>query len=314
MRLQATLIASLLSLMACSDESLSPPHAANTPLAAVTSPGIPFGMAGFAPSDFTPNTRPDTFWTGASITDKNLTHVQNQLAIAQTHGLRMWYNFTVADEAFYFKGGTGADAENFSLSKWKTEFDLHACPCNPEPNATSKVSLAQWIGNGILAGTYLLDDMSQFTNGTPTYNDLEAMGALAKKRFPGITTAVRQRPTELEKLTGVGTGTKKFASLDAGWAQYNSRQIAIGSYISAQNAAATRHGLKLIYGINVSDGGDADKNEVNVTQLHDWGTPMLQNPSTCTFIMWNETYSQINSPAMLNLSNLAKAHAPTPCQ
>jgi len=315
MRPYRALTLAVIATAACSSEAPTPTESgtpAHPATPASLSSGIVFGMFGFAPSDWDAGTRPDTLYTGGAITDRNVAHAQNQLQVAQNKGLAWWYNVTDPDETLYFVSSTNHD---FDLAKWKAEFNSNVCPAPVGcPHDTSEVSLSKYINDGTLKGTWLLDDMAKFTNGTPSYSDLEAMGALAKRRFPGIATAVRQRPTELEKLNNVGTGTKQFVNLDAGWAQYNSRQVAINQYVSDQNAAASRHGLKMVYGINVSDGGDNTGAEVTQAQLKAWGTPMLTNSSTCSFIMWNETYSLQNTGAMDSLSKLAKQHATRACR
>jgi hypothetical protein len=312
MRSHTALTIAVLAVTGCSNDSViteaGAPLRPHTPSALAS--GIVFGMFAFSPGEYNGHVRPDSLYTGGAVTDKGVNHVRNQLEIAQDSGLAWWYNFTTADEAFYFVSSTNHD---FSLAKWKAEFDRNVCPTGC-PNDTSEVSLRQYINDGTLKGTWLLDDLAAFTNGTPTYSNLEAMGALAKRRFPGIATAVRQRPRELENLTGVGTGTKKFVNLDAAWGQYNSRMVPIGQYVSEQNAAASRHGLKMVYGINVSNGGDNNGAEVTQAQLRAWGTPMLTNSSTCSFIMWNNTYTLQNTAAMDSLSKLAKQHATRSCQ
>ena len=309
-------LAMLAMAAACSGDQAGTELAAppSPPTARSLSSGIVFGMTGLAPSDYNGKVRPDSLYTGAAITDKSIPHVKNQLKIAQDSGLAWWYMFTSPEETLYFVGGPNADSLDFDLTKWKAEFDSHVCPpptgC---PHDTSEVSLRQYINNGTLKGTWLLDDMSNFKRGTPSFSQLEAMGAHAKMRFPGIATAVRQRPTELEKLNNVGTGTKKFVNLDAGWAQYRLGQPPINQYVTDQNAAATRHGLKMVYGINARDGGN-NGGEVNTAQLQAWGTPMLTNAGTCSFIMYNEDYTLQNTTAMDSLSKLAKQHAPKACQ
>jgi len=303
----------LVTITACSTDGAvteaGTPAKPQTP--AALSRGIVFGMVGNTPSEHDPNARPDSLYTGGAVTDKgSLTRVRDQLEIAQNKGLAWWYNVTSADESLYFISSTD---HRFSLAKWKAEFDRNVCATGC-PNGRAPVDLSEYIKDQTLKGTWLLDDLAHFTGGTPSYSDLEAMGAHAKTRFPGITTAVRQRPTDLEKLNNVGTGTKQFVNLDAGWGQYNSRMVEITQYVNDQNAAATRHGLKIVYGINVSDGGDNNGAEVTTAQLREWGRVMLNNSSTCSFLMWNDTYSRQNTDAMEDLSNLAKRHALRSCQ
>src|SRR6476620_2768713 len=170
--------------------------------------GLQFGLSGLSPSEFPTN----AIWTGGLRSIEPVNQILSELNIAQNHSprIRMWFYFTGGDEQ-RFKDGTGA----FNLQAWKDTLDYYATaahtkPFNTDGSSQFAAQLQPYMQGGALMGILLLDDIGNFTPAV-SHAQIEGMAAQAKLRYPGITTAVRQRPSKL------GTGT--YSSLDAAWAQ-----------------------------------------------------------------------------------------------
>jgi hypothetical protein len=276
--------------------------------------GIPFGLFGIKPDSLAGMT---TIWTGGSRATESVTQVLAQLAAAEndTPRLRMWFNLAGGDEQ-RFKNADGS----FNLQRWKDTVDYYATAANTKPfNAdgssqfyTQTNGMKKYIQDTTLLGFQMLDDLGNFSPAL-TFSQLEAMGAHAKLRYPGITTAVRQRPTKL------ASGT--YAQLNTAWAQYEARPAASdgdtpGQYRDHQIAAAQSRHLGLVLGMNIHDGGLATPGDIPPDTLLDWGQKLLQAGSSdyaCSFIMWNIQYGNVNHPNMTTLANLAKSHVASSC-
>jgi hypothetical protein len=172
-------------------------------------------------------------------------------------------------------------------------------------------------------GHLLLDDLSSFSP-DPTQAQIDSMAAYSKRRFPGLLTAVRWRPTQLKSVAPLcGTcsgGRKPYGVLDAGWAQFVSRA---GSrdpevYRDAEIAAAKDMQLGLVIGINIRKGIDGT-DPVPADTIGAWGSILLEpgvpnSDYVCAFNMWDTAYIGLGNSAFVTLSNLAKNHVTAPCK
>jgi len=272
--------------------------------------GIPFGVSGLSPSEFPAN----AIWTGGLRSIEPVNQILSELNIAQNHSprIRMWFYFTGGDEQ-RFKDGTGA----FNLQAWKDTLDYYATaahtkPFNTDGSSQFAAQLQPYMQGGALMGILLLDDIGNFTPAV-SHAQIEGMAAQAKLRYPGITTAVRQRPSKL------GTGT--YSSLDAAWAQYEARTSQNDGHTAAQYrddqiAKARALPLGLVLGINISNGGLQPAGDIPVDSLRSWGDSLLASGTSdygCAFLMFDKTYGQLSDPAVTHVASLAQNHIASSC-
>lgn len=150
-----------------------------------------------------------------------------------------------------------------------------------------------------------------------SFADIEAMAAHAKKRFPLLTTAVRERATVLETTSGGA----QYLKLDAGWAQFRSDRKPASTFRNDNIAAAQRVGIGLVMGMNIRKGyyppGGPGQQAMPVDSILVWGSDLLA-PGTsdyaCGFYMWDSGYSGLSSPHFTTLANKAKNHVAAPCK
>jgi hypothetical protein len=277
-------------------------------LSSTAATGIPFGLFGIKPDSTLPCC---AAWTGGSRTTKNVNSVLTQLAAARTKvpRLRMWYNITGGDEQVFANGPGGS----FNLQRWKDTLDKYA---DALANGTSSHydSLLTYIQDGTLQGIQMLDDLGNFSP-RPSFSQIEAMAAHAKRRYPTLVTAVRDRATSL-LTTSNGA---PYASLDVAWAQFRSGVGTPSNFRNAEISAAQQAKLGLVLGVNITHGGYPlfSDTPVQIDTLLAWGNDLLRSGSSdyaCGFIMWNIDYPSLSDSKMTTLANLAKNHVAAPCR
>jgi hypothetical protein len=285
----------------------SPKTAPTSATTQSTQAGIPFGLF-----DLKPDTLPSgTIWTGAALADKNPSGVLAQLLAASNKSPRvgMWFTMAGGSHAGY----TNSDG-SFSVGKWKDSLDRgHGGDTLPDGTSGYYLQYLPYIQNGTFQGIMLLDDLAQFTP-YPSFADIEAIAAHAKRRFPALPTAVRERATELE----FRHDSVPYTKLDAAWAQFRTDRGPAASYRDANIAAAKRVKLGLILGINITDGNSGDN--VPPDSLLAWGNELLKpgaaySDYACGFYMWTALdYMYLTHPNMTTLANKAKSHVAAPCK
>jgi hypothetical protein len=213
------------------------------------------------------------------------------------------------DEAIQNADGT------FSLTKWKALVDRYR-----------QINFSSYITDGTLIGHFLIDEPENANKwgGKPlTQATVEAMAQYSKSIWRDLPTIARTPPSWLAR------STMTYTYLDAGWTQYVVWRGDALSWIRAETAAAQTKGLGLIAGLNVLDGGNGSSKirgwlsyrwSMTATEIRTYGAAMLSSSLSCAFMSWTYLYqgatyfarSDINS-AMVDLSNKARAHAPSSC-
>ena len=269
--------------------------------------GIPYGPFGVAPNTLGSG----TIWTGLHIAGQNPTTVLNMLQAAKNRSIGMWFNLTGGNEQYRKADGS------FDLVKWKNTFDSHVGSINADGTSSFYLQYRNYIKDGTYQGTVLLDDLGDFNGGDgPTFDQVEAMSAHSKKRFPTLPTAVRTTPEKLERIS---TG-RPYTQLDAGWAQYRSDQGTPEQYRDKMIEIARRLDLGLVLGINITNGiyiRHQVFEEPSPATILAWGRKLLEAGTSdyvCGFLMWDEQYTRLGASEFATLADVAKNHVKAPCK
>jgi hypothetical protein len=288
-------------------------ESAKTPPASATTTGsgsgIPFGLWTIRPDSIVP----PTIWTGGARTNQSLHDVLVQLRNNPAH-LQMWWNITSGDEQVFRRSKTDY---RFSVQKWDSTLDAHLGQSfHSDGSSFYNDSLRPYILDGTLQGHVLLDDLASFKDTVTgavliTGAQVDSIAAYSKKRFPGLLTAARARPTQLKTYSG----NAPYTQLDVGWAQYRWDQGDRAVYRDAEIAAAKFLKLGIVLGINITNG--PGETMVAIDSVLNWGTKLMEpvkSDYACGFIMWNITYDNVRHQNMTTLSNIAKNHVAAPCK
>ena len=200
----------------------------------------------------------------------------------------------------------------FSLDKFKARLAAY-----------KSVNLDSYINDGTLAGHQMIDEPSDKSNwgGKPIpYSQIEAAAKASKALWPRLPVLVRSVPSWLKGASF------RWNYLDAAWAQYSARKGDVFRYRDAEVAAAKGEGLKLVWGLNVIDGGNGSsgrrgtssgKYNMSAAELTKYGKALLYAPRTCGFLMWmyDGTYLGRSGvrDAMKTLSSVARSRTSQRC-
>lgn len=233
--------------------------------------------------------------------------IRRDLEIARKNGARVFLQ--LAGRKKNYQNGNGS----FSLTKFKALLAKY-----------KGLNLDSYIADGTLAGHMLIDEPSDKSNwnGKPmSYADVEAAAKASKALWPRMPTLVRAVPTWLQ-------GAKfRWTHLDGAWGQYSARKGEVNRYVAAETRAAKAEGLKMVWGLNVLDGGNgssrkrgtgAGKYNMSASELQKYGKALLGASNTCGFLMWMYSSSYVKNSsvmtAMKSLSKLAKSRPVQACK
>lgn len=264
-----------------------------------TGGGIPFGLFGMVGRRLVD---PYTSSVQAAQPDTILA----DLAAARARGARLFVNFTGGSAT----NVTDADG-HFDYGRWKTRLDRFL-PIVDQLN--------DYVADGTLQVYLMIDE--PFATGTwggqtVPKTTLDSMAQYAKSLFPGLLTAVRAAPTELDDYP--------WQYLDVSWAQYTARKGPIAEYVPAQVASAQAAGLGLVVGLNISKGGDGSSGAGSTNQwvmsgaeILQYGHALLDASYACAFQSWDNRASVIDRPdvaaALQDLATAARSHPATSCR
>ncbi len=263
-------------------------------------PGIPFGLFGMSARQMV-----DPYTSAMQHAHPN--SILQDLAAARARGARIVINF-----AGSARNSTDQDG-HFDLERWSARIDRFR-PIADQLNA--------YVADGTLLATMLIDEpdaKKRWGGQTVPMTTIDRMAEYSKTIFPDLPTAVRAAPSDLRGY--------RWRFLDLSWAQYTSRKGPIAAYVWAEVAAARATGLGLIVGLNISKGGDGssgigggakDEPTMSGAEILRYGHALLEAPSACAFISWDDRPSVINRPdvaaALKELALAARAHPATPCR
>ena len=231
--------------------------------------------------------------------------IRRDLEIARKRGGRVFVQFAGRTKHYQNKNGS------FSIEKFKKLL-----------SAYKGLKLDSYIADGTLAGHMMIDEPSDKSNwnGRPmSHKQIEEAAKASKAIWPRLPTLVRTVPTWL--------ANSRWTYLDGAWAQYSARKGNVDKYRDAETRAAKKAGLKLVWGLNVIDGGNGSskrrgtargKYNMSASELQKYGKSLLGASHTCGFLMWMYDKSYLKSgsvmSAMKSLSKLAKSQSAQSCK
>jgi hypothetical protein len=231
-------------------------------------PGIPFG---FFRMEFT---QLSSDWTSLKRVAIPETILQN-LEIARSQGGRVFLQLARGHSHYQNRD------RSFNLEKFKEMLDQ-----------IKGLDLDSYIADGTIAGHLMIDEPSDPSNwgGSPIpYETIEEAARYSKSLWPDLPTLVRSKPSWL------ANAPFRWKYLDAGWAQYAARFGDINGYRDVEIRGASDAGLQVVWGLNVTDGGDGrsrrpgrkrGKFSMSAEELLHYGTPLIEASSTCGFLAW----------------------------
>jgi hypothetical protein len=235
------------------------------------------------------------------------TTIRQNLESAQNKGARVFIH--LAGDPKYYRTSSG----KFDLAKFKERL-----------NRFKGVNIGAYISDGTFAGHILFDEPNDPSNwgGSPMpYDQIEAAAKYSKQLWPGLPTLVRARPTWLAK-TGLS-----YNYLDGGWFQYVSRFGSVTSVRDAEINAAKKKGLKVVFGLNVTNGGNGSSGwrgtksgewKMSASELLKYGSALIGASTSCGFMMWRYDGDYLSKTsirdAMRQLRSKAGSTATTTCR
>ena len=185
-----------------------------------------------------------------------------------------------------FAGGADekyADANgNFVLQKWKDEFDANT-GWTPGGQGTTEVAIKNAIRDGDIAGVILIDEPhnprwgNTFDNYKPHPRALvDAMAAHAHSRFPTMPCGPTSHYDKWDEIL-VNGQPYYYKECDFNYHQYTIRRGSATADRDKAEAWAQAAGMKVIFGMNVINGGtEWPKDEPPLcptTPLDPWNSP-----------------------------------------
>ena len=231
--------------------------------------------------------------------------IMRDLAIARKRGARVFVQFAGRTKHYQNRNGS------FSIEKFKKLL-----------RAYKGLKLDSYIADGTLAGHMMIDEPSDKSNwnGRPmSHKQVEEAAKASKAIWPKLPTLVRTVPSWL--------AGSRWTYLDGAWAQYSARKGNVVKYRDAESRAAKKAGLKLVWGLNVIDGGNGSskkrgtirgKYNMSASELQKYGKSLLGASHTCGFLMWMYHPSYVRNSAvrrsLKQLSNYAKSRPAQTCK
>lgn len=259
-------------------------------LTSTTARALPFGAWGNYPEAWG-----GTFSGGQiTVTPENMLQ---RLTTVRAAGMRVVVSMAAGSKSDYQN-----DDDTFNIGMWKARLD-----------AFRRVDFSAFLRDGTIVAQMLIDDLDESHWGDkPISNrELDELARYSKQFWPTLRTAVRARPTSLTTREYGGSGRPyDWRFLDAAWDQYSASMGNPAAQVAAEVAAAKRHGLALVVGLNVLTGGDGSSGlpgpdkyssrwAMSPAELVRYGTPLIRHPYACAFLMWSAKYDYSSSYADL---------------
>ncbi len=240
---------------------------------------------------------------------------------ARTRGVHLVLVMTGASHDRYKTNGV------FDQAKWEAAMNAFDTPAMRD-------AVAQGVTDGTIIGNSVMDEPQQ--SGT-TVKDWGPPGTMTKLRVDGLCSYVKGIFPTLP--VGVGHDHSAFEPgnsyqvCDFFMPQYALRKGNVAAWRDAGLALAARDGMRVIFSVNLLDGGQQDKNgawdcpgtggvgthspncRVTPAQLREWGR--LLGPAGCALVSWRYDASFMAKPenqAAISDVAIALAGLPrTPC-
>jgi len=276
-------------------ESAANPLPATVPtFASISHSGVPFGFWRLEYDQL------GSDWTALQANASTTSIIRN-LETARSRRARVFIRFA-GGSAERYQNSDGS----FSLTKFNALLDQF-----------KNIDLDSYIADGTLAGHMLLDEAQDPSNwgGKPIpYQTLEYAAKHSKALWPNLPTYVRTVPTWL------AGASFQWNYLDGGWAQYSARMGSVDSYRDAQVRAANDEGLKVMWGLNILNGGDGSSGKrfdsstnysMSAAEVLKYGKALLAASNSCGFLMWMYQSDHIASSGVLDAMKTLSAEAKT---
>jgi hypothetical protein len=269
-------------------DTTSTPTPTPTPSPTVTG-ALPFGVS-LMPAD-----QWSTRWTG-SVYRADPSDLVQQLNRAATDKMNLIVSLVTKAQS------RNADG-TFNLTKWKAQVDAYR-----------NLSLGQYITSKTFYLHYLVDqpNCAACWGGTAIpWATVEAMAQYSKSIWPSLPTTVRVAPS---KLAGASF---HWAYLDAGWAQYNTSQGDLRTYLAAEKTQAQAEGLGLVAGVNLLGAAGYNTAPMTAAQIMGFGTILAKDPSVCALVGWRYDSAYLSQSgigaALDSVARVAKSRTAASC-
>lgn len=239
--------------------------------------------------------------------------IRGNLEHARSKGARVFIH--LAGEPRYYQDGTSKfGTGRFNLEEFKQRL-----------NRFKGVNMGTYISDGTFAGHILFDEPHNYKKWggeVIPYSQIEAAARYSKSLWPNLPVLVRAPTTWLAKagLT--------WRYLDGGWLQYVARYGNVTSVRDAEVRAAKSKGLKVVFGLNVTNGGNGSSGwpgpkrgdywKMSASEVLKYGKALIGAPTSCGFLMWRYDSDYLSKSgirsAMQELRNLAGNTATTTCK
>jgi hypothetical protein len=282
-RLRAATVAALLGVaVACDNESLNPSSADDmlpegSDVVQVADPafsiatrrrGVPYGFWNMEYSQLS------DLLTSLERTS-HPDYVRRQLEGARSRGGRVVLSLAGGPRQFKNSNGT------FSLDKFKQAL-----------NRYKGINLGSYITDGTLAANLMFDEPNnpaKWGGRAIPHSTVEAAAKHSKSIWSNLPVLVRARPSWLAKASFT------WRYLDGGWAQYVSWFGNVTNFRDNEVRIARNEGLKVVFGLNVLDGGNGSSGwrgtkrgrwTMSPTESRTSGQVLIPAGASCGFLMW----------------------------
>ncbi|MBA3259537.1 MAG: hypothetical protein H0T68_08745 [Gemmatimonadales bacterium] len=250
---------------------------------------LPFGLS-YAPID-----EYSARWTGTMYEAAPALLVE-RLRRAEGAGMKVVVTLVEASNA---KNSDGT----FSLSRWKAQLDRYR-----------GLSLGRYVSSQALYLHHLVDQprCGGCWGGRPvSYEAIEEMARYSKSIWPSLPTAVRVAPSNL------AAASFRWTHLDAGWAQYNTRQGDLRTRLAREVGQAREEGLGLVAGLNLLHGAGFKTAPMTARQVKEFGSILAAAPSVCALVGWRYDTSYLGQTgmrdAMAAVATVARSRTAASC-
>ncbi len=86
----------------------------------------------------------------------------------------------------------------------------------------------------------------------------------------------------------------RWSSLDAGWAQYNTRRGDATAFVAAEASAAKAEGLGLMIGVTLLQAAGENSSPMTAAQIKQVGTAIAKHASVCALVGWKYDASYLS--------------------
>lgn len=195
------------------------------------------------------------------------------LPMVREAGLRV--NLRMAGDHSYYTTQDG----DFDLASWKEML----APWNGS-------GVEEFIDDGTIVYHMLLDDIVNFEGRSPSGDELEEMARFSHSLLPGLKVAVREEAGRVPEPSG-----GRYEYLDASINQYVASYGDVEVYALSNQASASEHGLEIINGLNIADGGDGSSGQpgwsdgrwaMSADEIVEYGYVLSAVPGCEMFLAW----------------------------